>query len=80
MYLEYGTNPEDWSFWIAPKISRAFSKFWGMVDHPERAMPGAWLEDDIEDDTDASNAGYSYDSQSNAESKFDIYMDSLDED
>jgi len=46
--FSYGPEPSDWKFWITEDMSlmdKYFREFWDMVDHPERAMPGAWVEE-----------------------------------
>jgi hypothetical protein len=48
--FEFGPKPSDWHFWITEEIDSSFEEFWDMVDHPERAMPGAW--DERFDDSD----------------------------
>ncbi|KAH8769265.1 hypothetical protein BGZ57DRAFT_826094 [Hyaloscypha finlandica] len=51
----YGPNPDDWKFWIEPVMENYFIHFWEMIEHPERAMPGAWEEE-------YSDGDYDYDS------------------
>jgi hypothetical protein len=42
--FEFGPKPSDWHFRIIEEMDSSLEEFWDMVDHPERAMPGAWDE------------------------------------
>jgi hypothetical protein len=48
--FSYGSELEDWKFWVEPVMENYFIDFWEMIDHPERAMPGAWQEEYSHDD------------------------------
>ncbi|KAI9645574.1 hypothetical protein NHQ30_006316 [Ciborinia camelliae] len=46
----YGPTIDDWKFWYTLDgpywdYYWNFRHFWELVDHPEREMPGAWVED-----------------------------------
>lgn len=44
--FEYGPKPEDWTFYGTDEPDDAAAQFWDMLEHPERAAPGAWNEFD----------------------------------
>jgi hypothetical protein len=49
----YGPEPNVWIFWFEPVIEGDFMDFWGMINHSEKTMPGAWEDDsDFNDDFD----------------------------
>jgi hypothetical protein len=48
----YGSDPDDWKFWVEPVMENYLLHFWEMIDHPERAMSGAWEEEYSHDGTD----------------------------
>lgn len=43
--FSYGSKPSDWTFWLLEHLESWFLDFWDMVDHPERTIPGSWVED-----------------------------------
>ncbi|KAK5120303.1 hypothetical protein LTR85_006509 [Meristemomyces frigidus] len=40
--LKSGPKPEDWGVWQRHPGDEYAGMFWDLLDHPERAMPGAW--------------------------------------
>lgn len=47
--FDFGSEPEDWKLYFTEEnIFTQLLKFWDMVDHPERALPGAWLDERFE--------------------------------
>jgi hypothetical protein len=40
-----GPNPDDWSVYLSNPLDEHAGEFWDMIEHPERAMPGAWNDD-----------------------------------
>lgn len=44
LVFDYGPSPNDWKLWLIDDMDDSFTDFWDMIDHPERAMPGALEE------------------------------------
>lgn len=42
--IDYGPKADDWYLWLSNPLDEWAGEFWDMVDHPERAVPGAWIE------------------------------------
>lgn len=45
--FKYGAKPQDWKFWLVEVGNcnyTAFCDFWELQEHPERFIPGAWIE------------------------------------
>jgi len=45
----YEEEVSEWRFWFVEVMEDAFAEFWEMVEHPEKAVPGAWDEDVLEE-------------------------------
>ncbi|CAG8978841.1 hypothetical protein HYALB_00008496 [Hymenoscyphus albidus] len=57
MSFTFGPAPEDWElFYTEDNISTEVLEFWDMVDHPERALSGAWVEDLFEPNSETTCA------------------------
>jgi hypothetical protein len=50
--FSYGSRPQDWRFWLILTMDNSFREFWDMVDHPERAMPDYWDDNQLEEESD----------------------------
>ncbi|KAI9692629.1 MAG: hypothetical protein M1820_009506 [Bogoriella megaspora] len=48
--FERGSKPEDWRLWLSNALDEWAGDFWDMIEHPERAMPGAWGKDEDDDE------------------------------
>lgn len=44
--IKYGANPSDWHLWVAHAGDCYAGEFWDMLEHPERTLPGAWIDDE----------------------------------
>jgi len=42
--LSCGSTPDEWYFWWDHPGDEFAGEFWDMLEHPERAMPGAWSD------------------------------------
>lgn len=45
-YTSCGADPHHWKLWPRHPGDYFAGIFWDMVEHPERALPGSWLEPD----------------------------------
>lgn len=43
--IDYGLKADDWYLWLSNPLDEWAGEFWDMIDHPERAIPGAWIGD-----------------------------------
>lgn len=43
--VEFGDKAEDSHLWLSNPRDEWAGEFWDMIDHPERAIPGAWTEE-----------------------------------
>ncbi|PMD40219.1 hypothetical protein L207DRAFT_458702 [Hyaloscypha variabilis F] len=48
----YGANPEDWFVWGSDIWDGIAGEFWTMVENTGRQMPGAWVENSEDEDSD----------------------------
>lgn len=44
--IAYGAKPSDWHLWEAHPGDCFAGIFWDMLEHPKRALPGAWVEEE----------------------------------
>ena len=40
--FDYGPCVDEWRLWVSNPLDEWAADFWDMIDHPERAIPGAW--------------------------------------
>jgi hypothetical protein len=43
--IDYGLGADDSYLWLSNPLDEWTGEFWDMIDHPERAIPGAWKEE-----------------------------------
>lgn len=48
----YGANPEGWFVWGSDIWDELAGEFWTMVENTGRQMPGAWVENSEDEDSD----------------------------
>ena len=46
--IDYGLKADDWCLWLSNPLDEWAGEFWDMIDHPERAIPGAWHQDSLQ--------------------------------
>jgi hypothetical protein len=56
----YGESPDDWHIWVSDIWDEAVGDFWRMVDCSSKQMPGAWNEEDEENDCKGNAWKYYY--------------------
>lgn len=42
--LRFGSTATEWGLWVSHPGDCYSGPFWDMVEHPERSIPGAWME------------------------------------
>ena len=42
--LRFGSTSAEWGLWVSHPGDCYSGLFWDMVEHPERSIPGAWME------------------------------------
>ncbi|RMY38974.1 hypothetical protein D0866_02229 [Hortaea werneckii] len=42
--LRFGSKATEWGLWVSHPGDSYSGLFWDMVEHPERSIPGAWME------------------------------------
>jgi hypothetical protein len=43
--LDCGPDIDKWRLWLSNPLDEWAGEFWDMIDHPERAIPGAWNDE-----------------------------------
>ncbi|KAI6881387.1 hypothetical protein KC360_g6073 [Hortaea werneckii] len=47
--LRFGSTATEWGLWVSHPGDCYSGQFWDMVEHPDRTMPGAWVESELLD-------------------------------